>query len=422
MASKSLAEWLAWQETLNTAEIDLGLDRVREVCARLAIHPPEGGVLTVAGTNGKGSCASVLEVLTRTAGLRTGLYTSPHLVHYNERIRVNNAPAEDGWLTAAFERIEAVRDGIPLTFFEYGTLAAFQVFTERCCDVWVLEIGLGGRLDAVNVIDPDVAIITTVALDHQAWLGDTIEQIAREKAGILRAGRPGLFGDEPVPASVRDYAAETDAELRCYREDFSATVEGETWSWQGQAMRLSGLPIPQGYQAAQLRNQAVALAALECALPEVITDAGQVATALSDCNVPGRMQEYQDEHRWLLDVAHNTQAAGGLADWLRRTGEGPVTVVVGMLADKQADDFALALQGQGVPIQWVTCPVDARRGRGAHDLADRLAGVVAGAITPAETVIAALSEARDNTPVGGRIVVCGSFYIVGPALSWLGLY
>ncbi len=420
MASKSLAEWLAWQETLNTAEIDLGLDRVCEVCDLLDISPPAGRVFTVAGTNGKGSSAGALEALLRLGGLRTGLYTSPHLVRYNERISIDNRPVADELLVAAFEKIERVRADIPLTFFEYGTLAAFCIFSEQDCDAWVLEVGLGGRLDAVNVIDPDVALITTVALDHQDWLGNTVEVIAREKAGIMRSGRPAFYGDTPVPVSVEDYAADIGAELNCYPDDFDFTLQAEGWTWQGQSMQISGLPMPCGFEQAQLRNQSLVLAALERAVPELLNDTEKVYAALSGNTAPGRMQAFQDEHLWLLDVAHNPQAAAGLAEWLAQSGDTPVTVVLGMLADKEVGEFVRAI-GSDVQ-QWITCPIVAGRGTDAEDLADLLEPLVAGEVSPAATVEAALSEARESTPVGGRIVVCGSFYVVGPALGWLGLY
>ena len=195
MTRRNLSEWLAWQESLNPAEIDLGLERIRSVAGQLGLQPPSGGVVTVAGTNGKGSTAAVIEALLRAGGKRTGLYSSPHLVCYNERIRLSSIPVEDAELVDAFEQIEHVRGAIPLTFFEYGTLAALLIFSRHDCDTWVLEVGLGGRLDAVNLIDPDVAVITTIALDHQEWLGDTIEEIAREKAGIIRPGKPVLYGE-----------------------------------------------------------------------------------------------------------------------------------------------------------------------------------------------------------------------------------
>ena len=213
MSRETLSDWLTWQESVNPAEIELGLERIRCVARHLPIKAPEGRVFTVAGTNGKGSTAAALQALLSAAGCRGGLYTSPHLVRYNERVQIAGVEATDAELIAAFECIEAVRGTAPLTFFEFGTLAAFTLFSEAHCDAWVLEIGLGGRLDAVNLIDPDVSLITTVDLDHEAWLGDTIEAIAREKAGIMRADTPAFYGDEAVPHSVVEHAAECGALL-----------------------------------------------------------------------------------------------------------------------------------------------------------------------------------------------------------------
>ena len=206
MPRKTLADWLAWQESLNPDEIDLGLDRVRAVAARLPLAPPPDRVFVVAGTNGKGSCVAALEAVLLAVGKRPGVYTSPHLVHYNERVRVAGRAADDADLVDAFEQIEAVRGDVRLTFFEYGTLAALLLFSRADCDAWVLEVGLGGRLDAVNIIDGDFCAVTSVALDHTEWLGDSVAAIAREKAGIYRPSRPVWFGSSPVPESLRQYA------------------------------------------------------------------------------------------------------------------------------------------------------------------------------------------------------------------------
>jgi dihydrofolate synthase/folylpolyglutamate synthase len=420
MTPKTLSDWLTWQETLNPKEIDLGLERVSKVADRLELKPPAGRVFLVAGTNGKGSCTSVLEALLRHTGLSTGLYTSPHLLLYNERIRINNVPVADADLVSAFERIEQERGDTPLTFFEYGTLAALLLFNDRACDAWVLEVGLGGRLDATNIIDADASIITTVALDHQDWLGDTVELIAAEKAGIMGSGKPAFYGDECVPESIRQQAKGLNAPLGCLGETYRVTQHSTGWDWEGASVVLRNLPWPPARSAAQIRNQAVALAALESCEPAALAEPAAVRSTLAACTLPGRFQEYMDEHHWVLDVAHNVQAAGALNAQLSQLDAQPTVFVTGMLADKQAEQFAQELADMG--NYWIACPTGSSRGSSADELACRLRNVLAVPVSTGVSVAAALELARQTLPDGGRIVVCGSFLVVGPALEWLGLY
>jgi len=415
----SLSDWLTWQESLHPAEIDLGLERVKTVYDRLQLNPPAEGVFTVAGTNGKGSTVAAIDTVLRANGMRTGVYTSPHLVRYNERIVVAGEAASDAAIVSAFEQVDAAREDISLTYFEFGTLAALRHFATAGCDAWVLEVGLGGRLDAVNVVDPDVAVITTVDLDHQAWLGDSIEQIAAEKAGILRAGRPGFYGAKPVPASVINRARELGIELRWpdrgYR--YCRKANGKQWDWQGEISELRGLTVPSGGDV-QLANQAVALAAVEARNSNWLTPMANNPALLARQALPGRVQHFADEHRWVLDVAHNPQAARALRQEL--AGSQPVTVVIGMLADKAVAEFVDAL---GVTAAlWLTCPTEGSRGTASTELARQLAQQIAGDCEACESVEAALEQARHRTPPNGVILVCGSFGVVGPALRWLGLY
>ncbi|MCP3999591.1 MAG: bifunctional tetrahydrofolate synthase/dihydrofolate synthase [Gammaproteobacteria bacterium] len=420
MTLKSLPEWLIWQESLNPAEIELGLDRVLAVSRRLKLHPPAGYVFTVAGTNGKGSCAAALEALLQVSGLTTGLYTSPHLIRYNERIRINNQLVDDAILVDAFEHIESVRGDTPLTFFEFGTLAALCIFGDRRCDAWILEVGLGGRLDATNLIDADTAIITTVDLDHQDWLGDTVEKIAAEKAGIMRPGKPAFYGDENVPLSIREYAQEIGASLSCNGEAYSYCVHADTWTWQGHEVSLSKLPMPSQCAQVQIKNQALALAAVEACEPGLLSDPGQIRKVLGKLQVAGRFHEFSDTHHWVLDVAHNQQAAAVLRVGLQQLDKRPTTIVVGMLADKQVELFAQELAG--VADCWLVCSTAAVRGSTADELAKRLSGVLDVPVEATGEVLVAMDRARERAPVGGRIVICGSFLVVGPALELLGLY
>jgi dihydrofolate synthase/folylpolyglutamate synthase len=417
---RSLDEWLTCLESLNPATIVMGLERVREVAGRLALAPPPGAVFTVAGTNGKGSTARLLQALLLGSGARPGLYTSPHLCHYSERIRIGDQEISDEALLAAFAAVEAARGTVPLTYFEFGTLAALQAFSAAGCDAWVLEVGMGGRLDAVNVIDPDYSLITTVDLDHQQWLGDTVEAIAAEKAGILRAAGRGYYGDLPVPGSVRRHADALGLALRCQGVDFGYAPAGSGWSWQGGGRRLDGLPAPAWWSDAQYRNAALALAAWLDYRPGALAEPGAVAAALAARPLPGRCQRLMLEHEWVLDVAHNPQAARTLRAQLQRLpAAADCTLVLGLLGDKEVAGFAAPL----APLarRLILCGLEDPR---AGDLAGTRAAleragiaVDAAVASPAE----AFALARGLTTPGGRIIVCGSFRVVGPALQWLEL-
>lgn len=418
---RSLQEWLRWQESLHPRWMDLDLGRVRTVHGRLGIPRPAGPVFTVAGTNGKGSTVALLEAFLRAAGRRPGAYTSPHLVAYNERIRVDGVDATDAALLAAFERIEAVRGALPLTFFEFGTLAALLVFADASCDCWILEVGMGGRLDAVNVIDADYALITTVDLDHQEYLGDTVEKIAAEKAGILRRSRAAFYGDQPVPAAIREAATRLGLQLRSPGAGFSATATRPHWSWKGERLALDGLHYPPGGTVAQLRNISLVLAALEQHDAGLVPGTEAVNSIIASARPPGRFQVLRREQEWVLDVAHNPQAVATLRAQLETLpAAAHTTVVIGLLGDKSLEAFVASLGA--ITSRWVTCSVDDPRARAGASIAARLRDLAGAEVVAAGTVTDALEQARALAPMGGRIVVCGSFRVVGPALQWLGIY
>jgi dihydrofolate synthase/folylpolyglutamate synthase len=420
MTRRTLADWLRWQESLSPHDIDLRLDRVRTVAQRLALNVPVGKVFMVAGTNGKGSTAGFLERMMSANGFHTGLYTSPHLVRYNERIRVNEAPVDDRQLVEAFEAVESARGDVPLTYFEFGTLAAFTIFSRTGTGVWILEIGLGGRLDAVNAIDPDFSLITTIALDHQEWLGQTIDDIAAEKAGIMRPGGAAFYGDHPGETVIEARAAELGAPLCRFGREFEYEPGTETWSWRGQSAVLRDLPYPEVADGAQLRNISLALAAVE-ACGSRLVERPVVVAALRAARPPGRFQIVERRHQWVLDVAHNPQAAEVLNErlgTLQKSQE--TTAVVGMLADKEVSAFAMRL-GDRVS-RWVVCSVDDARAVSANGLAAGIKAVGGKAVDVCNTPDEAFEYAERITADGGRILVCGSFRIVGPALRWLGLY
>lgn len=421
MGRRSVADWLRWQESLNPRGIDLGLDRVREVLGRLQIAPPPGAVYTVAGTNGKGSTAGLLRDFLLAAGRVPGLYTSPHLVRYNERIQVRRSEVADDSLLHAFERVEAARGEVPLTYFEFGTLAALVAFDAAGCDAWVLEVGLGGRLDAVNAVDADYALITTIALDHQEWLGDTLDAIAAEKAGILRAGRHAFYGDSPVPGPILQRARELGAPLvRLGHEYRIAAVEEGNWAWEGPGGRLAPLRAVRGWAEAQYRNAGLALAALRVAGIPSAGDPRTVDGILPGATPPGRFERlHREPHEWVLDVAHNPQAAGVLRRQLDALPAAPTTFVISLLADKSLPGFMSEL----APLAacFIACGVDDPRSRDAVRMAEAMAAT--GIRTEAAAdVESALVRATELTPAGGRIVVCGSFRVTGPAREWLGLY
>lgn len=421
MVQRSVEEWLLWQESLSPRWIDLDLDRVRRVAGRLDIRRPSGPVFTVAGTNGKGSTVALLEAFLGAAGRSPGVFSSPHLLRYNERMRLSGQPIDDKSLTQAFEQVEEARDGIPLTFFEYGTLSALQAFSSATCDSWILEVGMGGRLDAVNSIDPDYALITTVALDHQAFLGDTIEQIAAEKAGILRTGRPAFFGDQPVPAAIRKAAARLKTPLRCLGRDFSFISGADAWSWQGESRCLEGLRLPQAATPAQLRNISLVLAAIEQYAPTLLDDPEAVNRVILDTRPAGRFQLIERKQQWILDVAHNPQALATLRAQLATLAPARhTTAVIGLMADKDLDAFPEQLGD--VVDQWISCTVNDRRARSGADIAARLRSLGMAQVQAAERMEDALLLAEEVTPPAGRILVCGSFRVVGPALQWLGIY
>jgi dihydrofolate synthase/folylpolyglutamate synthase len=336
---------------------------------------------------------------------------------------IDGRSASDQELVAAFEAIEAVRGDVPLTYFEFGTLAALYVFSAHQCAAWVLEVGLGGRLDAVNAVEADFSVITTVDLDHQQWLGDTIEQIAAEKAGIMRTDKPSFYGDVPVPLAVSKHAAEVGAPLSSLGQNFSYVRNAASWDWFGAAAAIAQLPLPAGKGEEQLRNISLAFAVLESYDARLLADHEQISRVLKQLQLPGRFQIVRNEHEWILDVAHNQQAARALRDRLLQleppTGNA-CTIVLGMLADKQAVEFVRPLAELGK--LWITCPTGGSRGSEPAALRERIASVVHAPIEVADSVGAALSLAQVATPLGGRIVVCGSFLTVGPALEWLGLY
>jgi len=346
MAARTLSEWLAYIERIHPTSIELGLDRVTAVKRRLALEL-EATIITVAGTNGKGSTCAMLESVLLAAGYRVGLYTSPHLLRYNERVRINGTPVDDESLCRAFARVEAVRDGVPLTYFEFGTLAAWIVFAGAPFDALILEVGMGGRLDAVNAFDAHCAVVTSIAIDHTDYLGHTREEIGLEKAGILRAGRPAIIADPQPPASVIEHAVAIGAVMQRLGREFGYVSEPGRWTFWGTRGRRAGLAHPALRGACQLCNASACLAVLDALAGRLPVGIDDVQKGLATVEWPGRFQVLPGRPAVVLDVAHNPQAAAMLAQNLADMGTYPAThAVFGMLRDKDIEGVCAALKGR----------------------------------------------------------------------------
>jgi dihydrofolate synthase/folylpolyglutamate synthase len=418
----SLDAWLAWQERLHPSTIDLGLDRVERVRRALMLRPFGCPVIIVGGTNGKGSCVALLESILAAQGLKVGTFTSPHLIRYNERIHVGGREVTDGELMDAFERITHARADVSLTFFEYNALAAFCVFADAALDAIVLEVGLGGRLDAVNVIDADAALLVSVGIDHVDWLGTTLESIGREKAGIFRHGRPAVLGSAEMPRSVREVAQAIGASLIEPGRDFRYSQSGGLWSWQGRAAMHEQLPPPALAGAQQLDNAAAVLAVLESLGDRLAVTRAAIVRGLEAVRLPGRFQRIVlGGVEWILDVAHNADAAQALARNLRDApGSGRTLAVFGVLKDKDARAIVNALQA--CVDEWLLVDLPGERGMTGGELAQRAFAQNRAGVDAAGSLTGALEKARAAARPGDRIAVFGSFHVVGPALEWLQLY
>lgn len=421
-AGSPLSDWLIWLETLSPKEIDLGLDRVQSVLEHLSLELPEK-VFLIAGTNGKGSCVAMIEALLGAAGYRVGAYTSPHIVRYNERIAICGVPASDEQIIAAFECVETSRNDVPLTYFEYGTLAAMVVLSAENLDVWVLEVGMGGRLDACNAIDPTASLITNVSLDHCDWLGEDIETIAIEKAGVMRQGVATVFGSRDVPRALQQHAETTGAELLLVGRDFDYERAADgAWNWTGRETRRDSLNVPGLQGEFQLGNAAAVLALIQAAGLNKALDSALLNRVLPDLALAGRLQAVRAAAaNWLLDVAHNPAAATVLADTLAATDTaGRTWAIMGLLDDKDAEGIAAPLNSQ--VDYWIAVTASSPRALEAEELARRVANACGRPCRIGESLDDAMEYARRSASENDRILVTGSFYLVGPALLHLELY
>ena len=406
---RTLAEWLAFIERQHPKSIALGLERVAEVWRRMNVAL-ECPVITVGGTNGKGSVCAMLEAMLRAGGYRTGLYTSPHLKRYNERVRISGVEVSDEALCASFQAVEAARGDVALTYFEYGTLGALWLFARERIEAAVLEVGLGGRLDAVNIIDADCAVLTSVGIDHVDWLGPDRESIGREKAGIFRAGRPAVIAEPALPRTVQ----QAPGVHYLVGRDFGYVDERSQWSYWGPAGKRAGLAHPALRGAMQLRNAAAAMCALDCLRERLALGMQDVRRGLAEVALPARFQVLPGRPQIILDVAHNPQAAAVLADNLAVAGYAPETIAVcGMLRDKDIAGVLAALAPR--ITRWHLASLGGARGASAEELAQHVRGERECFETPGAAFAAALKRAHDDD----KIVVFGSFLTVGEVLEWL---
>lgn len=422
--SPSLSQWLERLESMHSVAIDMGLDRVTTVAARLNLRF-DCPVITVGGTNGKGSTCAMLESMLMQGSYRVGLYTSPHIIDFNERARIDGHSVSDAALCDTFAAVEAVRADVSLTYFEFTTLAILKLFADAKLDVVILEVGLGGRLDAVNIIDPDVAIVTSVDLDHQQYLGDTREKIGFEKAGIFRSQRAAICGDPSPPQSLVEHANAIGADLWLFGRDFNYSGDRQQWSYGGRAVRRHALAYPSLRGANQLLNASAALAALEVLRDRLPLGAQEIRAGLVLVELPARFQVLPGRPAVILDVAHNPHAAATLAQNLDQMGFFPYTYAVfGAMSDKDINGMLLHLKDK--IDHWYLCDLPLPRAVRAESLAHALdtAGFMAGTEggtersvqcfgTPAE----AYAAARDSVGENDRIVVFGSFLTVAGVMA-----
>jgi len=416
MIGKTLYEWLDYQQRVHPRAIELGLERVRSVWQRMSAPAPAPIVITIGGTNGKGSTVAFLEAMLAAADKRVGSYTSPHLLRYNERVRVDGQEASDAALVDAFERIDAARGEIPLTYFEFGTLAALWIFAQNGLGVALLEVGLGGRLDAVNIVDADAAIVTTVDLEHQDWLGNDVDSIAREKAGIFRRGRPAVIGMLDPPAGLLIEAERSGADIVRAGRDYLAEARAHGWVWRSGDTVLE-LPWPALAAPCQIDNAASAVATLHALRERLGWSPSAIARGARDAQVPARLQRLRKPGaaELVIDVAHNPQAARMLGAWLARD-PARTLAVFGALGDKDVAGILDPLAGAVEHWFLGGLAADTPRGLAASALRSRMPALVHA--SEYADVSAALDAAQNAAGATDRILAFGSFFVAAAALQW----
>ncbi len=418
--ARSLKEWLDWQESLHFTAIELGLDRCRRVADAMGLLPPNYYVISIAGTNGKGSCAALLELILRESGYSTGLYISPHLTRYNERIKINGQEQTDDILCDSFSRINQSRGEISLTYFEFGTIAAMDIFARNQIDIAIMEVGMGGRLDAVNMLDANVALVSTIDFDHEQWLGNTRDAIGREKAGIFRSMRPAICGDPDPPSTINEIAELVGANLLQADKDFHIDLQDHCWSWRSGKARYHNLPIP-GNMEYQVQNAATVLMSLESISDQYPVSQEAILNGLKNFAIPGRFQVIVGEPTRVLDVAHNAQSALMLRKNIDKyLDKKRVIMIVAMLEDKDHAKFLSEL----TPCADILCLAGLEGGRGAS--AEELEEVAKTVGVDTEVMVFgkladALSWSETNSLPDDVMVITGSFITVGMAIEFFNI-
>ena len=414
----SLEDWLSWQETISPKSIDLDLSRVSKIFQKLNFVRPNY-VITIAGTNGKGSSVAMIEAMMISMGKSVASYTSPHIHKYNERIKINRKAVSDELIIAAFKKIEKIREGLELTYFEYGTLAALQILSDACVEVIVLEVGLGGRLDAVNILDADACIITNISRDHEDWLGTGIENIALEKAGIMRRGKPVIFGSLVIPKNIKNEAFRKKAKLITSPDNYKFNInDNKSWSWFGATNQRMNLSLPNMKGTHQLKNAAAVLALIE-AIPEItLPDEVIINKAITTIELSGRIDfRNYAEKKWLFDVAHNVESAHALVKTIKQSQYNKCITVICVLADKDIEGIIKLL----VPIvdHWVIVNLNTARASEVRNLQNFISKYSQKEISVGGDASQSMQIADISSQENDLILVTGSFYTVGPSLKWI---
>ncbi len=414
---KNLQGWLNWQESLHPKVIDLGLDRSQNIYNQLNPDNIKPVTVTVAGTNGKGSCVAFLEAIYTAQGYKVGAYTSPHILNYNERIKINGQPVDDEAICRSFERIDNIRKQNTLSYFEFGTLAALDIFIRSKVDIQLLEVGLGGRLDAVNIVDADVALITTICIDHVDWLGETREAIGREKAGIFRSGIPAVIGDTDPPASLFEVARQKNTPLLCFGQDFNYQIHPDQWTCLFDNQQINALPLPALEGSHQLRNAATVITALEQLQDSAPVTEAAIKEGLQNVQLNGRFQLIDSEIPVLLDVGHNPQAVRTLVEYLNLNfPNAKIHAVFSMMKDKDISGVIEIVK----PLvdHWYLAPLSNPRAAGLELLKECFVGQnIKHVNSQFGTFIDAFLSAKQSAKQGELILVFGSFFMVSEYLT-----
>ena len=417
MGFSTLNEWLSFQQTINPKEIDLSLERVQFVFNKLEIDIPEKNVFLIGGTNGKGTTTAILEHLFYNYGFKTGAFTSPHLNHYNERVRINlNNSADQDWISA-FKIIEGVRDDIPLTYFEFSALAAFQMLSDSVCDAWFIEVGLGGRLDATNVIDPSVSVLTSIAMDHEEWLGESIEMIAVEKVGIAKSNKPLIYGDTVAIESIEQGCNDRKAELRRKGHEFNAYIDENQFTFKGINKSIDNISIPKNWGDGESDNLAASLSAME-ANGEFFPSQDVLQGVIDGFSIPGRFELHEFNHRWILDVAHNPSAAQNLRQRINRSNfSAEYSMIFSMMKDKQLELYLNTFKD--LVQNWIICEMETDRSFGVKQIEKKMNTMGINNIHCAISPLEAIKTLEKNVSISNNVIVSGSFELVGPIREFL---